>query len=1308
MAEIQLQGLQPGQQCFVQVRTKAKGDPNKVSEWSSVFRFNVTNDLIAPKPVTNLTLVSEGSAFIAKWNAPTQNANGTNCTDLDGYYLVFKNTDNLSEVTREVYSSARSFTLDFETNKEMFGTARGNLTVEVKAVDRVGNRSTATTASASNPRPADVTGLVVTAAIEAVAMSWDKNTTDIDLVGYEVHSSTLSAGFTPGPSTLRWSGTGTGYTLPTSNPVPHHVKVFAVDIFGLTSQNAAYGVATPRTTTSTDGTPPGAPTAVTITSAADGKNAAIKLGWTPPIDADLDHYDIRYSLDNVDWSYLTVPAGTNEARLPSLLANTPYYVGIRAVDFSANRSGWTNAPTYPFTTVPDTTPIPTPAAPVAMSGVSKVLVAHTLEDSTGTFMTGLDRLEIHMQNDDSTPAPGPFSRLAEITVVGATFGVSTLVSLVTEPDTDYYWYVVAVGENGMRSAASAITLATPGLIEGAYIADATIDDAKINNLSANKLQANTAFINDLFIRSKLTIDDVTGQIVSSDYNAGTVTGWKIDKSGIIVNDGSIKAKALEIQSSPNICPPQYSGFEFNKQMYSDSSDNANTTYITTSSALMKLTMGLDTKYGNQALLVTDSGTAANSTLDLAPSGGWTVDVDALQTYIISAYIKNTSATSRTNRLQVTTNGGQTFQATVTGTSGNGYQRVSVVAALNNTSTKLKVSIVKVDAAATEYLLDGVQIERKIGALNTPSNYNPPGLTSLNGEGIVTGSIRSSAPAIGIPGQPAWSLNTQGNMQVGDALVRGNLVVGAGADTTNSMVKSSNYNVGSAGWMINGAGDVEFNSGIFRGTLGAGTVTTNSLAAGLVLSDRIVAGVANGARVEMMGGTGANAGLVAYSAATTKSMQINTSGVFTSYNTAGQRTIEMDAAGNFRTYNPASQTAVFTLSNTGSIAIANSGGDTFTASAAGDIVVRGTIKTANSGARIEIQPAVGITFYAATTSTSPRNYTRWIHSTFTDLDSVSKAGFTINSPSIQALRFYNGDTRQFYSRMTMASSSTEMWAFRVLEESNNREHSRMMIRAKDIEIVGGPTTNAESTDAAYVQNNWAPMLYMPWGGHAGGGTPGRPIIMLSHLRNDPASAPLHRSGFQASVDPNITAVIYSNNGLILRDFTNSYYTTFTAGDINGGIIKYNQLVQNTSGVQFKENFEKLPEMGLDVLRNAPISRWNYKDKPDEARIGPIATDLPDWLTVASTQLHEEEEDAGDYTKTKVLATKQANSSYELTSIIGVMWQAIRELDEELDAYRTELGRELPKRRHTHKAAKAKETWVENIAEQTNKIDTEESK
>jgi hypothetical protein len=65
----------------------------------------------------------------------------------------------------------------------------------------------------------------------------------------------------------------------------------------------------------------------------------------------------------------------------------------------------------------------------------------------------------------------------------------------------------------------------------------------------------------------------------------------------------------------------------------------------------------------------------------------------------------------------------------------------------------------------------------------------------------------------------------------------------------SYVSSPDYELTESGWRINGDGTVEFNNGVFRGTLGANMVTGDTLSGNIVLASTIVAGDALARRVE---------------------------------------------------------------------------------------------------------------------------------------------------------------------------------------------------------------------------------------------------------------------------------------------------------------------------------------------------------------------------------------------------------------------------------------------------------------------------
>jgi hypothetical protein len=827
MAHVKQTGLSPGGRYTVQARARSVSDPSRVSEWSNAYSFTTSNDIVPPKAPSNLVSVSKGSSFITTWTAPTQNENGTQCTDLKGYYILFKNTDNLTQVTRETFVEGPSHTLSFEENKEMFGIAHGNLTIEVKSVDQMGNRSvTPAVITVSNPRPANVTGLSATAGLESIILAWDKNTTDDDLVGYEVHMSTVSADFTPTAATRRYSGQSTGYVLPTGNPTPHYFKVRAIDIFELFSAVDATATATPKTTTSTDGTPPGGVTAITLNGSNDGTVSALRVGWTAPADLDIDHYTIRYALNTTDWSYINVPADQTSAVITNLKPGTAYYVGIQTWDFASNKSAWVNAATYPATTTKDVTAPNKPAVPTVSTGISRVQISHNMKDSAGANLaTDVSRLEVHTGTSIGF-TPDSTTKVTEMAYVGPGVGVNQVISFIATGNT--FWKIIAVDTSGNKSTPSDGIQGNPGLITGAFIEQATITDANIQNLSAAKLVAGSAFVNDLFIRSGLTIDNANGKIQSDDYNAANQLGWKLDRDGLYLYEGTVAAKSLLIQDSQNLVTAPYADFEFADRFYFTDTNGPNPANMGYSNINVKFYKDSSAKFGNQSLRIVDTiGDAGGSYGFFTSSSNPNLDVAPGETYIYSAYIKNNLASASNLCLAAVFNGGQSaaissFSAPV----GNGFVRYQMLFTAGANTTKVSLATGTSGANAYDLSIDGIQLERRIGKLDTASPWTPPGATTINGESITTGSIRSSAPAESIPSQPAWSLNTTGGLQVGDALVRGNLTVGAGTDTTNSQVKSSDYIAGTSGWMIRGDGFVEFNKGLFRSDLLLERVTNN--------------------------------------------------------------------------------------------------------------------------------------------------------------------------------------------------------------------------------------------------------------------------------------------------------------------------------------------------------------------------------------------------------------------------------------------------------------------------------------------------
>jgi hypothetical protein len=107
-------------------------------------------------------------------------------------------------------------------------------------------------------------------------------------------------------------------------------RIRTLDSFGNPSAYSA--IATHITTR--DSIAPATPTGFTLTA----QRNAFLATWTANTEADLSHYDVRYSTS------ASGPWTTREALTTSLLipaaSGTLYYANVRAVDTSGNASGW--------------------------------------------------------------------------------------------------------------------------------------------------------------------------------------------------------------------------------------------------------------------------------------------------------------------------------------------------------------------------------------------------------------------------------------------------------------------------------------------------------------------------------------------------------------------------------------------------------------------------------------------------------------------------------------------------------------------------------------------------------------------------------------------------------------------------------------------------------------------------------------------------------------------------------------------------------------------------------------------------------
>lgn len=349
---------------------------------------------------------------------------------------------------------------------------------------------------------------------------------------------------------------------------------------------------------------------------------------------------------------------------------------------------------------------------------------------------------------------------------------------------------------------------------------------KAGEITGDKLAVNAAIVNNLKIQSSIEINSAGGHIKSSNYSPDGSAGFYMDQQQLIINQGKIKAAALEIQDSQNMLAPVFAGLNHSAKIYEDviGSADGGTYYYWPNSG--KGYNGAIAHEGHNTTLLLSPISVAHYTI-LQPG----------QKYIISGYMRihsdgivgSASASLGLYILNIGSESSGTFWSpVVTSSSTNEYIRAQIV--FEPSEECLAMITLKNNGSTDPEVIpvwSSFQIERVMAGVEIASPWTPPGSTVIDGESIVTGSISSRDTVSTANGDIAlWSIDTWGKARFADATIDGKLVVGGrvGADNVNTYIQSDSYLAGSSGWAIKGNGDAEFNDGTFRGVLNLGRLT----------------------------------------------------------------------------------------------------------------------------------------------------------------------------------------------------------------------------------------------------------------------------------------------------------------------------------------------------------------------------------------------------------------------------------------------------------------------------------------------------
>lgn len=801
---IQLPGLEPGATYGIQVRAAQDGQH---SPWSQLFEIDVTSDIMAPAVPTGLEWTVEGTAFKAEWGAPTTNQDGSPLKDFKDHQITVY-SPSLPSKKAIYYTDAFRFDFPFESNVNALGVPRAAVTIEVRARDNTGNLGLPAIATQTNPAPANVSGLESNGILEAISNRWNA-VSDADLKEYQVFMSQSGPSFTTDHTTLVYTGTGTSFVYDTISEDTWYIKVRAVDVFGTPSDDDAISTAAAHTTLSIDNDPPDTPTGFLVDSSESEEDSALAnftVSWNAVVASDLAGYEVRYrDVDTVTYRFVTVGYDSVSTVIPGLNVGTTYEFQVRSVDWQSNASPWSAVvENFHANSAPSK-----PAAPSLVGDVQSFAVLHDMQKNSGgpleSDVAGIV-VYIGITNVWATAAPVKIQTIP--TSPGSGVAVSTRIPLpVPNGTASKYIFVTAIDTAGAEGPASNAVAVNVMSLTGAYFEDASIQSAKIANLTVDKLTAGIGIINDLDIKSTLTVGGAAGAGVirsKTFLNSGGSQGYYLSDNTLIIRDGVIEARALQLQNGFNILHPAYADFEWSGSWYSGK--------LLTTNGLHALTLTTN-KFGLQAVRVTHNA-STKATLWLSPSATtYNVGTEQNTKYIVSAFARASTGTPNVT-IGYKRADGTTVESTPVATSTGAWTRVYLEI---DSLTQLTGAVFVTVANSGVVFFDGVQMEEKTGALSTPSTWKPPALTFIDANGITTGSIQSSAPADGVAGQPAWSINLQGNAQFGDAMVRGRLLIGDPSNPSeNSRIQSANYVAGISGWILKNNGraelrDIEANS-----------------------------------------------------------------------------------------------------------------------------------------------------------------------------------------------------------------------------------------------------------------------------------------------------------------------------------------------------------------------------------------------------------------------------------------------------------------------------------------------------------------
>jgi hypothetical protein len=804
-----------------------------------------------------VTINISGDSFVVQWAPVTKDVDGNNVR-IASYQVQFEADGVQKTVSASPQDQTMTYTLSMDQNRLYWGSVQALMSVRVRAISNKEVKGVwSAFATAENIPPESVQNVSATGTLDAMEVSWDANTED-DLAGYRVWVSTTE-GFTPNALNLIYEGLGTRFIYVTSTYAEHFFIVRAYNTFGLESADATAS-ATPLSPFTVDITPPATPTGLSasLSNNSNGIGAIASVSWTPPSDADLAGYWVRYRrVGDTPWNMIPVQKDATSAIIELLYAYVNYEFQITAMDDSANYSGWSS--TYTAST-------PTNTPPANVTG----LVSTSGKDSITYYWNATG--ESDLKNYEVTFSTSPTFASGNLTFLTGTAATLTVGGLAY--GTTYYARVRAVNQGGLSSPSWSVTDT-----ETTGVAPAPTDGyAPASSPTPNVVGR----LNSLYVTWPSVTTNSNGgtqnDAVTYDVHLSTTSGFTPSGATKVTE---VTATSTMISNLPGTTTALSYGTTYYVKLVARDRDGSAAAGAQGSGTLSKVASSDVTSIGAD-LIVPGSGFIANLVINtggsiqssnwssgaagwkISPTGaefndsGSAIKVDALRAGTIGGssgagvinVAAGTSLIFNGGYLKSNTNTGTTMSSAVTSGAGfylgndglfigggaNGGQ-IKANALISDTLTSTTITLGaggSIQAGTWSLSSSGLSIPNggiqaaNINITSAFGNSVTSAATTIDGGKITTGSIQSqSYVMVNGLSVPRWSINTQGYASFAGAQILGNTVLGRSSTDTDSYIQSSNYSPGGAGWMIRANGFAEFGSGTFRGDLSGARITSTT-------------------------------------------------------------------------------------------------------------------------------------------------------------------------------------------------------------------------------------------------------------------------------------------------------------------------------------------------------------------------------------------------------------------------------------------------------------------------------------------------